>query len=96
LGPLEKTWQAGTSTNQGISIPHGAHQVAQKFWSWASGTRVRNSGGAPTARCSAWCWTIIGRDGKVVDKVFGLKTRNEIEEDIEKALAQAQVTQAQN
>jgi peroxiredoxin len=38
----------------------------------------------------------IGRDGKVVDKVFGLKTRNEIEEDIKKALAQAQVTQAQN
>ncbi len=38
----------------------------------------------------------IGRDGKVVDKVFGLKTRNEIEEDIKKALAEAQVTQAQN
>jgi peroxiredoxin len=38
----------------------------------------------------------IGRDGKVVDTVFGLKTRNEIEEDIKKALAQAQVTQAQN
>ena len=37
----------------------------------------------------------IGRDGKVVDKVFGLKTRNEIEEDIKRALAQAQVTQAQ-
>jgi peroxiredoxin len=38
----------------------------------------------------------IGRDGKVVDKVFGLKTRNEIEEDIKKALAEGQVTQAQN
>jgi peroxiredoxin len=38
----------------------------------------------------------IGRDGKVVDKVFGLKTRNEIEKDIKKALAQAQLTQAQN
>ena len=25
----------------------------------------------------------IGRDGKVVDKVFGLKKRNEIEEDID-------------
>ena len=38
----------------------------------------------------------IGRDGKVVDKVFGLKKRNEIEEDIKRALAQAQVTQARN
>jgi peroxiredoxin len=38
----------------------------------------------------------IGRDGKLVDKVFGLKTRNEIEEDIKKALAQGQVTQARN
>jgi peroxiredoxin len=38
----------------------------------------------------------IGRDGKLVDKVFGLKTRNEIEEDIKKALAPAQVAQAQN
>jgi peroxiredoxin len=38
----------------------------------------------------------IGRDGKLVDKVFGLKTRNEIEEDIMKALAPAQVAQAQN
>jgi len=37
----------------------------------------------------------IGRDGKVVDKVFGLKTRNEIEEDSKRALAQAEVTQAQ-
>ena len=33
---------------------------------------------------------------EVVDKVFGLKTRNEIEEDIKKALAPAQVAQAQN
>jgi hypothetical protein len=43
----------------------------------------------------------IGRDGKVVHKVCGLKKRNEIEEDIEKALAQGalaqgQVTQARN
>ncbi len=30
----------------------------------------------------------IGRDGKVVDKVFGLKGRGEIEDDIKKALAQ--------
>jgi len=29
----------------------------------------------------------IGRDGKVVGKVFGLKTKNEIEEDIKKTLA---------
>jgi peroxiredoxin len=32
----------------------------------------------------------IGRDGKVVDKVFGLKGRGEIEEDVKKALAQGQ------
>jgi cytochrome c biogenesis protein CcmG/thiol:disulfide interchange protein DsbE len=38
----------------------------------------------------------IGRDGKVVDKVFDLKKRNEIEEDIKRALAQSQVTQAWN
>lgn len=38
----------------------------------------------------------IGRDGKVVDKAFGLKTRDEIEEDIKRALAQGQVTQARN
>ena len=38
----------------------------------------------------------IGRDGKVVDKVFGLNRRNEIEEDIKRALAQGQVTQARN
>ncbi len=30
----------------------------------------------------------IGRDGKIVDKVFGLKGRGEIEDDIKKALAQ--------
>ena len=29
----------------------------------------------------------IGRDGKVMDKVFGLKTKNEIEENINKTLA---------
>jgi hypothetical protein len=37
----------------------------------------------------------IGRDGKVVDKVFGLKKKNEIEEDI-RALAKGQVTEARN
>jgi peroxiredoxin len=37
----------------------------------------------------------IGRDGKVVDKVFGLKGRGEIEENIKKALAGGQVVQAQ-
>jgi peroxiredoxin len=37
----------------------------------------------------------IGRDGKIVDKVFGLKTKNEIEDDVKKALAQGHVTQAQ-
>ena len=37
----------------------------------------------------------IGRDGKIVEKVFGLKTKNEIEDDVKKALAQGQVTQAQ-
>src|SRR5690349_80201 len=36
----------------------------------------------------------IGRDGKVVDKVFGLKGRGEIEDDVKKALAQGQ-SQAQ-
>jgi peroxiredoxin len=30
----------------------------------------------------------IGRDGKVVDKVFGLKGKHEIQDDIKKALAQ--------
>lgn len=37
----------------------------------------------------------IGRDGKVVDKVFGLKGKAEIEDDIKKALAQGQAVQAQ-
>jgi peroxiredoxin len=37
----------------------------------------------------------IGRDGKVVDKVFGLKGRGEIEENIKKALAEGQSLQAQ-
>jgi peroxiredoxin len=37
----------------------------------------------------------IGRDGKVVDKVFGLKGRGEIEDSIKKALAQGQAVQAQ-
>ena len=32
----------------------------------------------------------IGRDGKLVDKAFGLKTRSEIEEDIKKTLSPAQ------
>jgi len=37
----------------------------------------------------------IGRDGKVVDKVFCLKGRGEIEENIKKALAGGQAVQAQ-
>jgi hypothetical protein len=37
----------------------------------------------------------IARDGKIVDKVFGLKTKNEIEDDVKKALGQGPVTQAQ-
>lgn len=37
----------------------------------------------------------IGRDGKVIDKVFGLKGRGEIEESIKKALAEGQPVQAQ-
>jgi peroxiredoxin len=37
----------------------------------------------------------IGRDGRVVDKVFGLKGRGEIEENIKKALAKGQAVQAQ-
>jgi peroxiredoxin len=37
----------------------------------------------------------IGRDGKIVDKVFGLKGRGEIESAIKKALAQGQAVQAQ-
>jgi peroxiredoxin len=37
----------------------------------------------------------IGRDGKIVDKVFGLKGRAEIEDNIKKALSQGQVAQVQ-
>jgi peroxiredoxin len=37
----------------------------------------------------------IGRDGKIVDKVFGIRGRSEIEDDIKKALAQGQNVQAQ-
>lgn len=37
----------------------------------------------------------IGRDGKIVDKVFGIRGRSEIEDDIKKALAQGQNAQAQ-
>ena len=37
----------------------------------------------------------IGRDGKIVDKVFGLKGRGEIEDNIKKALAEGQAVQAQ-
>jgi hypothetical protein len=37
----------------------------------------------------------IGRDGRVIDKVFGLKGRGEIEENIKKALAEGQTVQAQ-
>jgi peroxiredoxin len=37
----------------------------------------------------------IGRDGKVIDKVFGLKGRGEIEDSVKKALAEGQPVQAQ-
>jgi peroxiredoxin len=37
----------------------------------------------------------IGRDGKVLDKVFGLKGRGEIEDNVKKALAEGQPVQAQ-
>jgi cytochrome c biogenesis protein CcmG/thiol:disulfide interchange protein DsbE len=37
----------------------------------------------------------IGRDGKVVDKVYGLKGRGEIEDSIKKSLASGQLLQAQ-
>ncbi len=37
----------------------------------------------------------IGRDGKVVDKVFGLKSKSEIEDNIKKALAEGNVAEAQ-
>jgi peroxiredoxin len=36
----------------------------------------------------------IGRDGKVIDKIFGLKSKSEIEDDIKKALAEGQSVQA--
>lgn len=36
----------------------------------------------------------IGRDGKVIDKIFGLKSKSEIENDIKKALAEGQSVQA--
>ena len=38
----------------------------------------------------------VDRDGKIVDKVFGLKGRGEIEADIKAALNKKQTTQAQN
>ena len=37
----------------------------------------------------------IGRDGKVLDKVFGLKGRGEIEDSVKKALAEGQPVAAQ-
>ncbi len=37
----------------------------------------------------------IGRDGKIVDKVLGIKGRGEIEDDIKKALAEGQNVPAQ-
>ncbi len=37
----------------------------------------------------------IGRDGRIVDKVLGIKGRGEIEDDIKKALAQGPNVQAQ-
>jgi peroxiredoxin len=37
----------------------------------------------------------IGRDGKVLDKVFGLKGRGEIEDSVKKALAEGQPVEAQ-
>jgi peroxiredoxin len=37
----------------------------------------------------------IGRDGKVVDRVFGLKGKGEIEASIKRALAEGTSTQAQ-
>jgi peroxiredoxin len=38
----------------------------------------------------------IDREGKIVDKVFGLKGRGEIEDSIKKALGSARVAQAEN
>jgi thiol-disulfide isomerase/thioredoxin len=37
----------------------------------------------------------VGRDGKVVDKIYGLKSRSDIEDDIKKSLAQGQISEAQ-
>jgi len=37
----------------------------------------------------------VGRDGKVVDKIYGLKSRSDIEDDIKKSLAQGQISAAQ-
>lgn len=38
----------------------------------------------------------IGRDGRVIDKAFGLKGRSEIRDDVKKALSVASVAQAQS
>ena len=38
----------------------------------------------------------VGRDGKVVDKIYGLKSRSDIEDDVKKSLAQGQISQAQS
>jgi peroxiredoxin len=37
----------------------------------------------------------IARDGKVIDKIFGLKSRSEFEDNIKRILAQGQVAQTQ-
>jgi thiol-disulfide isomerase/thioredoxin len=37
----------------------------------------------------------IGRDGKIVDKVFGIKARSEIEDDVKKAMGQGQIAATQ-
>jgi len=37
----------------------------------------------------------IGRDGKLVDKVFGLKSKSDIEDDVKKALSQGQARPVQ-
>jgi peroxiredoxin len=37
---------------------------------------------------------VISRDGKVLEKILGLKSRSEIEDDIKKALAQLPVTES--
>jgi thiol-disulfide isomerase/thioredoxin len=38
----------------------------------------------------------IGRDGRVIDKAFGLKGRSEIRDDVKKALSVGAVAQAQS